>query len=161
MKHKKIISTILVFLMFQSALISSGLAAESAPNTIEDELNQIEFAHSELVPARTSIYLNLDVHGSFVLDEIELLIDGKPLVTYLYTEQEVRALKAGGIQRIYQGDLGTDAFELAARFRAYDGKAEIKGTQAARITPNQERNNIELSISDSGREKPAIGIRAW
>ena len=52
-----------------------------------------------------TVFLSLDVGDFFDLDSVQLRIDDKIVTNYLYTHRELTALKKGGVQRLYQGNL--------------------------------------------------------
>ena len=160
MNDKNILSAFLLVLAINLTGVCASTAAETS--TVDEQLNQIEFDHEALIPARTSIYLHLKVQGDFALEKVDLLIDGKPLSNYLYTEREVGALKAGGIHRIFLGDLGTGTYGLTASFVAQKNNETVADKQTVRIEPDHERNNIDLLISDAGGSKtPGLEIHVW
>ena len=71
-----------------------------------------------LYPANTqvAVFVSMDVGEFFDLDSMELKVDGKSVASYLYTEREVEALREGGVQRLYVGNLRAGTHELVAFF---------------------------------------------
>jgi hypothetical protein len=49
---------------------------------------------------------------TFRLDSVEVLLDGKPVAHHLYTFKELEALRKGGVQRIYTGNIRSGAHAL-------------------------------------------------
>lgn len=113
-----------------TALIASltvrPVLAESIDREIADlkadvaSLNQELFELEEdiLHPANTqvAVYLSFSARDYFVLDSVELAIDGHPAVSHLYTERERTALEDGGVQRLYLGNLSAGEHTLEAVF---------------------------------------------
>jgi len=62
-----------------------------------------------LFPSNTqfSVFLSMDSGALFNLDSVQLKIDDKNIANHLYTERELEALKRGGVQRLYIGNLNS------------------------------------------------------
>ena len=67
-----------------------------------------------LFPANTqfSVFLSINAGALFSLDSIQLKIDDKNISNHLYTERELAALKRGGVQRLYIGNLPAGEHEV-------------------------------------------------
>jgi hypothetical protein len=118
-----------------------------------------------LFPANTqvAVFLSVDVGDFFALDSVQLKIDQKEVINYLYTPREVEALLKGGVQRLYIGNLKVGSHELVAFFngkgpneRAYKRGASIhfeKGVGA---------KYLELKIDDRQKKlQPEFEIKDW
>ncbi len=118
-----------------------------------------------LYPANTqvAVFLSMDVGDFFALDSVQLKIDQKEVINYLYTPREVEALLKGGIHRLYVGNLKVGKHELVAFFsgkgpndRAYKRGATLtfeKGIGA---------KYLELKINDRQRRlQPEFEIKDW
>ncbi|MFQ5489070.1 MAG: AraC family transcriptional regulator, partial [Gammaproteobacteria bacterium] len=71
-----------------------------------------------LFPTNTqvAVFLSLDTGEFFKLDAVQVKIDDKVVSNYLYTRRELEALRRGGVQRIYFGNLRAGEHELVAFF---------------------------------------------
>ncbi len=73
------------------------------------DLNRDLFMLEEdlLFPASTqvAVFVSMDVGTFFALDSVQLKVDDKEVANYLYTEREQEALKRGGVQRLWLGNL--------------------------------------------------------
>jgi hypothetical protein len=131
------------------------------------DLNRDLFVLEEelLFPANTqvAVFLSMDVGDFFALDSVQLKIDQKEVINYLYTPREVEALLKGGVHRLYLGNLKVGSHELVAFFsgkgpndRAYKRGATIafdKGIGA---------KYLELKINDRQRkQQPEFEIKDW
>src|ERR1035438_5012113 len=117
------------------------------------DLNKDLFILEEelLFPANTqvAVFLSMDVGDFFALDAVQLRIDDKEVINYLYTPREVQALLKGGVQRLYVGNLKVGHHELVAYFngqgpneRAYKRGASI------RFDKGVGAKYLELKIND-------------
>ena len=79
---------------------------------IAAELNQLE--EKLLYPSNTqvAIFVSLASGETFRLDSVEIQLDGKPVTHHIYTFKELEALREGGVQRIYTGNLRTGGHDL-------------------------------------------------
>jgi hypothetical protein len=131
------------------------------------DLNKELFLLEEelLFPANTqvAVFLSVDVGDFFALDSVQLKIDQREVINYLYTPREVEALLKGGVQRLYIGNLKVGSHELVAFFngkgpneRAYKRGASIhfeKGVGA---------KYLELKIDDRQKKlQPEFEIKDW
>ena len=75
--------------------------------SIASELNQLE--EKLLYPSNTqvAVFVSLAKGKDFRLDSVGIMMDGKKVAQHLYTFKELEALKKGGVQRIYTGNIRT------------------------------------------------------
>jgi hypothetical protein len=131
------------------------------------DLNRDLFILEEelLFPANTqvAVFLSMDVGDFFALDSVQLKIDQKEVINYLYTPREVEALLKGGVQRLYIGNLKVGSHELVAFFngkgpdeRPYKRGASIKFEKGIGA------KYLELKIDDRQRKlQPEFEIKDW
>ncbi len=161
------------------AAAAAPAPAEAAPDTrgLDEQvqglkkdvvdLNRDLFILEEelLFPANTqvAVFLAVDVGDFFALDSVQLKIDQKEVINYLYTPREVEALLKGGVQRLYLGNLKVGQHELVAFFsgkgpndRPYKRGASIKFEKGIGA------KYLELKIDDRQRKlQPEFEIRDW
>src|SRR6266516_173812 len=80
--------------------------------SIAAELNQLE--EKLLYPSDThlAVFVSL-AHGETLrLDAVQIQIDGRLATHYIYSFKELDALRKGGVQRIYSGNIATGAHEI-------------------------------------------------
>ncbi len=84
------------------------------------DLNRDLFMLEEdlLFPASTqvAVFVSMDVGTFFALDSVQLKVDDKEVANYLYTEREQDALKRGGVQRLWLGNMKAGEHEVTAFF---------------------------------------------
>jgi hypothetical protein len=153
--------------------------AEAAPDTrgLDQEvqslkkdvvdLNRDLFVLEEelLFPANTqvAVFLSMDVGDFFALDSVQLKIDQKEVINYLYTPREVEALLRGGVHRLYLGNLKVGKHELVAFFSG-KGPNDRSYKRGANITFEKGigAKYLELKINDRQRkQQPEFEIKDW
>lgn len=74
---------------------------------IAAELNQLE--EKLLYPSNTqiSLFIALGRGETFRLDSVDIELSEKPVAHHIYSFKELEALKGGGVQRIYTGNVRT------------------------------------------------------
>jgi hypothetical protein len=105
----------------------------------------------------------MDVGDFFALDSVELKVDGKSVASYLYTEREVEALRLGGVQRLYVGNLRAGAHELVAFFTG-QGPNERDYRRGATYTLEKGLGTkyVELRIEDrQKKQQPEFTVKEW
>ncbi len=118
-----------------------------------------------LFPANTqfSIFLSINAGSLFALDSVQLKIDNKNISNHLYTERELAALRRGGVQRLYIGNLATGEHEIIAIFTGVgpQGRDYRRGKTLV-IEKTSEPQFVEFVIKDdSSKEQPEFDARVW
>jgi hypothetical protein len=131
------------------------------------DLNKDLFVLEEelLFPANTqvAVFLSLDVGDFFALDSVQLKIDQKEVINYLYTPREVDALLKGGVQRLYVGNLKVGPHELVAFFNGKGpNERAYKRGASLRFEKGVGAKYLELKIDDrQSKLQPEFEIKDW
>jgi hypothetical protein len=152
-------------------------ASENANGGLEDDVQALKqevldinrelFMIEEdiLYPESTqfTVFVSLDIGAFFALDSIQLRIDDKIVANYLYTKRELAALKKGGVQQLYQGNLKSGPHEITAYFI---GKGphnrDYKRGVTRTITKSLSPLFAELKIVDNtSQEQPDFDLGIW
>jgi hypothetical protein len=127
--------------------------------SIAAELNQLE--EKLLYPSGTqvAIFVAMAKGDEMRLDAVRLQIDGQLVAHYIYSAKELEALRKGGVQRIYVGNVATGDHQLNV---LVDGK--LKGgadfNRAEHFTFHKEVKPklVELTVAgESGSSPITIG----
>ncbi len=181
MTHKR--SNILILLIFclTCAGFNSAMAAEQRKNkklsAIENQvqalkkeildLNRDLFILEEelLFPANTqfTVFLSVDKGNLFNLDSVQIRLNDKVVANHLYTEQELRALLRGGVQRVYMGNLPSGRHELIAYFSGTGPKGRDfrRGTNVT-LDKSESPKFVELKVMDDvSKQQPKFDVKVW
>jgi len=127
---------------------------------IAEELSRLE--EKLLYPSGTqvAIFIALSEGDPMRLDAVRLQIDGQLVAHYIYSSKELEALRKGGVQRIYVGNVATGDHQLEV---LVDGKLE-GGTDFSRTEHFAFRKEVKpklvgltLAGSDSGNTPIVLG----
>jgi hypothetical protein len=145
-------------------------ALESSIEALKKEvlsLNRDLFILEEdlLFPANTqfSIFLSMNAGQLFALDSVQLRIDDKNVANHLYTERELAALKRGGVQRLYIGNLPSGEHEIVAVFTGVgpNGRDYRRGKSIV-VDKTTEPQFVEFTVEDNAsKEQPEFNARVW
>jgi len=125
--------------------------------SIAAQLNQLE--EKLLYPSDThlAVFVSL-AHGETLrLDAVQIQIDGQPASHYIYSFKELDALRKGGVQRIYSGNIATGAHEIAIEVsgKLANGKDY---SQSEHFPFTKEIKPKLLGVSLAGPESARAGI---
>jgi hypothetical protein len=157
---------------------TDGAAAEDAPGGSLDadievlkkevlSLNRDLFILEEdlLFPANTqfSVFLSMDSGQLFTLDSVQLKIDDKNIANHLYTERELAALRRGGVQRLYIGNLSSGKHEIIAIFTGIGPQGrDYRRGESIVVEKTSEPQFVEFMIVDDiAKEQPRFDARVW
>jgi hypothetical protein len=131
------------------------------------DLNRDLFMLEEdlLFPASTqvAVFVSMDVGAFFALDSVQLKVDDKEVANYLYTERELEALKRGGVQRLWLGNLKAGEHEVTAFFTGQGPHArDYKRGTTLQVNKGVGAKYLELRISDKvSRLQPEFVVKVW
>jgi hypothetical protein len=129
---------------------------------LSSELSLLE--EKLLFPSNTQVSLFVSLSGDedFVLDSLQIKLDNKVVAQHLYTFKEVEALRAGGVQRVYTGNIKTGDHSLVASFigrsksdAAYQRSADFVVTKA--VGPKF----VEINIAGDSASDQTVSFKDW
>jgi hypothetical protein len=160
----------MVFLSFTISAAEKAPALEKQVQNLKKEvlnLNKELFILEEdlLFPANTqfSIFLSMDIGQLFDLDSVQINVDGKNIANHLYTQREINALKRGGVQRVYLGNIASGKHELVAFFTGKGpSKRDFKRGTTIEIEKTSSPLFVELKIIDDlAKQQPIFKTKVW
>lgn len=129
---------------------------------IAAELNQLE--EKLLYPSGTqvAIFVALAKDEKMRLDSVRLQIDGQLAAHYIYSAKELEALRKGGVQRIYVGNVATGEHQLEVLVEGKVPEGEDFSTaESFSFRKEVKPKLVELTLSGprSGNTPIALGER--
>lgn len=129
---------------------------------LTSELSRLE--EKLLFPSNTQVSLFVSLKGDedFVLDSVQIKLDNKVVAQHLYTYKEIEALRAGGVQRIYTGNIKTGDHALVASFigRAKSGN-EYQRSENFTVTKAVGPKFVEIQIGGSSASDQTVSFKDW
>ncbi len=174
---KKSLNILLILFSFSWLVIGPVYADETEDQALDTSiealkkqvlsLNRDLFILEEdlLFPANTqfSVFLSLNAGNLFILDSVQLRIDDINVANHLYTERELAALKRGGVQRLFIGNLPSGEHEVVAIFTGIgpNGRDYRRG-KTIKLEKTSEPQFVEFIVDDdSSKEQPEFNARIW
>lgn len=126
------------------------------------ELSMLE--EKLLFPSSTqvSLFVSLNGDNKFILDAMQIELGDKVVAKHVYTYKEVEALKMGGVQRIYTGNINTGDHPMVASFigRTASG-SQFQGTADFTVSKEVGPKFVEIKITGGNSADQAISFQDW
>ncbi len=128
--------------------------------SISQELSRLE--EKLLYPSGTqvAIFVALAKGDTMRLDAVRLQIDGQLVAHYIYSAKELEALRKGGVQRIYVGNVATGDHQLEVLVDGkVEGGADFSRTERFAFRKEVKPKLVGLTLAgpDSGSTPIALG----
>lgn len=118
-----------------------------------------------LFPSSTkfSVFVSLDTGQFFTLESIKLKIDGKLVVTHLYSDLQRQAMARGGIQKLYVTNLNEGKHSFTAFFTGLGPNGRpYKRAKDIEFEKGPGSGFVELAIIDDGSiQESTFEIKLW
>ena len=125
---------------------------------ISQELSRLE--EKLLYPSGTqvSIFVALAKDDQMRLDAVRLQIDGQLVAHHIYSAKELEALRKGGVQRLYIGNVATGDHKLEVLVDAkLDSGANFNRTENFTFRKEVKPKLVGLTLAGSGSSPIALG----
>jgi hypothetical protein len=129
---------------------------------ISTDLNLLE--EKLIYPSNTqvSLFVSLAAGDDFRLDSVEIELDGKAVAHHIYSFKELEALQAGGMQRIYTGNIRSGAHQLKVGFAGKTSSgADYRDTESYSFNKDVAPGLVEISLAGPGFRSDSIEFKDW
>ena len=130
--------------------------------SIAAELSRLE--EKLLYPSGTqvAVFIALAKGDPMRLDAVRLQIDGKLVAHHIYSAKELEALRKGGVQRIYVGNLATGEHQLEALVDGkHEGGADFSRKEQFTIRKEVKPKQVGLTLAGPGTSAAPIALGEW
>lgn len=130
--------------------------------SIAAELGRLE--EKLLYPSNTqlAVFVDLADGDKLRLDSVQVSVDGRLVAHYIYSFKELDALRRGGVQRIYVGNLPTGEHQIEVTI---DGKLEggddYTHTEQLRFRKEGAPKLVGLTLAGPGSGRPPVTLGDW
>lgn len=125
---------------------------------IAQELNRLE--EKLLYPSGTQValFVSLTQGEQMRLDAIRVQIDGQLVAHHIYSAKELEALRKGGVQRLYVGNVATGEHRLEVLVDAkLPSGADFSRTERFTFRKEVKPKMVGLTLASSGNAPIALG----
>jgi invasion protein IalB len=129
--------------------------------SIAAELSLLE--EKLLYPSGTqiSVFVALADGDPMRLDAVRLQVDGELVAHYIYSAKELEALRKGGVQRIYVGNVATGSHQIEVTVDGLDGGASFTRTESFTFRKEVNPKLVELTLAGPGSGSAPIALGEW
>ena len=130
--------------------------------SIAQELNQLE--EKLLYPSGTqvAVFVALAKGDQMRLDAVRLQIDGQLVAHHIYSFKELEALRKGGVQRIYVGNVATGDHKLEVLVDGkLEGGADFSRTELFTFRKEVKPKMVELTLAGPSSGNTPIALGEW
>jgi hypothetical protein len=130
--------------------------------SIAQELNQLE--EKLLYPSGTqvTIFVALSKGDQMRLDAVRIQIDGQLVAHHIYSFKELEALRKGGVQRVYIGNIATGEHKLEVLVDGkLEGGADFNRTERFTFRKEVKPKMVELTLAGPSSGNTPIALGEW
>lgn len=161
---------LLCVLLLTISLTASATNNQSIANKIEVLKQQAVLLHKDLAqlerdlvyPTTTqiAIYVSKKLTKDITIGSINLSIDGQDVASHIYTLEQNNALKLGGMQRLFMGNVAVGEHHFKITLKGIDSQNDIttiEGTAA--YYKNAQPLSINVNLFDeNGTKEPLLSV---
>jgi hypothetical protein len=129
---------------------------------IAEELSRLE--EKLLYPSGTqvAIFIALSEGDPMRLDAVRLQIDGQLVAHYIYSSKELEALRKGGVQRIYVGNVATGDHQLEVLVDGkLEGGADFSRSEQFAFHKEVKPKLVGLTLAEPDSGNTPIAVQEW
>ena len=129
--------------------------------SIAQELSRLE--EKLLYPSGTqvAVFVSLAQGDTLRLDAVRLQIDGQLVAHYIYSFKELEALRKGGVQRVYVGNVTTGDHQIEVVIDGkLEGGADFTRTEHFTFRKDVKPKLVGLTVAGTSSGK-AIALEEW
>lgn len=149
----------------------SDVSSKQQPSELDSNIQAITYEAIQLIsqlqqledqllyPAHTrvSVFFSIEENSSIDPHSVSLEIDNGRITDHIYTQREVSALRSGGIQRLYTGNILMGKHKLHVNFRQARKDGNVRQHELEyKFTKDERAENIEIII---GNVSPHITVK--
>ena len=129
---------------------------------IASELSNLE--ERLLYPSHTQIalFVAMAEDESFRLDAVQIEIDGEMAAHHIYSFQELEALRKGGVQKVYTGNIVTGDHELRVTMLGkLDNGKDFNQSESFSFNKNVKPKSLGITLAGPGSGQSGIQVGDW
>jgi hypothetical protein len=130
--------------------------------SIASELNNLE--EKLLYPSGTqvAVFISMAEDQTFRLDSVQIQIDGQPVANHVYAFKELEALRSGGVQRIYTGNVATGEHQLEVSVAGkLPGGGDFGGSERFTFRKDVKPAIVGITLAERLAGDAGIAIGRW
>ena len=159
MNNFKAVITVLLFATLPATSWSASLSREQIKGldeqvqeikkdvlAISAELQLLEEKLLYPSTSQVSLFVSVAKKGNYSPDAVQIKIDGKKVAYHIYSFKEVDALRRGGVQRIYTGNIQSGNHQLDVSVIGKKGASKTKRKMTYTLNKGVGPKLVEISL---------------
>ena len=129
---------------------------------ISAELSRLE--EKLLFPSGTqvAVFVAIAQGDTMRLDAVRLQVDGQIVAHYIYSFKELEALRKGGVQRVYVGNVSTGDHQLEVQVDGkLEGGADFSRTEHFSFRKDVKPKLVGLTLAGPNSGAAPIALNEW
>ena len=127
---------------------------------ISSQLIQLEELYAYPANTRLSVYIEMDDGQTLPFDVLDIKIDGKAAATHTYSKNELSALRRGGADRVYIGNIADGEHVIKVEIISKSGGAKENRSNAEyRFNKLPGAKVVAISLAGSDSSVESISFR--
>jgi hypothetical protein len=177
-RYNTVLGLLATFAIFTAFVIPASAAEPSneAMHSLDEQVQEIKsdvlaiaaeldnLEEKLLYPSDTQValFVALEEGDSLELDSVQISIDGKLATHHIYSFKEIEALRKGGVQRIYTGNVGTGQHQLDVSIAGRtSGGRDVDDTQRFAFRKDVEPKLVGITLGSGATGDVKIGVGDW
>ena len=132
-------------------------------NNVGNDLSVLE--RNALLPAssRVEIFFSVDQGIEYTPQTLSVIMDGKPLTSHSYNKKDLRSLRVGGLQTLWQGTLPAGAHQLQVSFSGLDHRDKpVQNTAMLNFDKGANHRALEVKVTtDEEGKETVFTVKDW
>lgn len=163
MNKIKSVITVLILVSLPLSCWSAGLTREQIKG-LDEQVQEIKkdvlaisaelqlLEEKLLYPAtsQVSLFISITKETSYSPDAVQIKIDGIKVAHHIYSFKEVDALKRGGVQRIYTGNIRGGKHQLVVDVMGKKGGSKTKRKKTFTLTKGVGPKLVDINLGSGG-----------
>ncbi len=101
--------------------------------------------------SQVAVFLSLSPEDALQLDSVEIEIDGEPVAHHIYSFKELEALRKGGVQRVYTGNVASGDHHLSVLVAGKLGSGtDFRSSESFGFSKEVEPRVLGLTLAEAG-----------
>jgi hypothetical protein len=119
-----------------------------------------------LFPSNTqvAVFVSLDLEDGerLELDSVQIQLDGEPAANHIYSFKELEALRKGGVQRLYTGNVraGKHRLDVAIAGQTANGE-DFARSESFSFTKQVDPKLVGITLGGQGSDGASIRLEDW
>ena len=114
---------------------------------------------------RTQVYISLEPEVNFIFQSVSVKVDNEEKSFHIYSDVELEALRVGGVQRLWEGNVsvGKHQLQIAVNGTNLRGERPVVEKKEYNFEKTTVGSSLELKVLAAGEKRKSVSfeIKDW